>query len=102
MVLIAMAAGLYAIAHNTQHSSMTQAGVAFVIATSLAFAALAMVLLLCHSPWARQLFCRPCYYKHHKFHRLNPRNIAWWEPEEDAEDDTTSDTDAVQTLSTEY
>jgi hypothetical protein len=87
MVMIAMAAGLYAIARNTYPAHPTQAGVVFVISIYLALGALAIVLFLVHSPWARSLFCRPCYYSRHKFHRLNPRQIVWYEPDPEQEEE---------------
>lgn len=83
IVLTVLAGLLYVIAQNSRHINMAFAGPVFVAAVYLGIVGLLIVPLLTMSHWARPLFCRPCYYSHYRFSRLDPRKIAWHQPSPD-------------------
>jgi hypothetical protein len=73
----------FGIAQGTRHDNMAISGPAFVIGVYLAIAGLLVVPLLLNSPWSRRLFCRPCYYRNHKFYPFASLDVEWHDPTAD-------------------
>jgi RNA polymerase subunit RPABC4/transcription elongation factor Spt4 len=102
LVLLVFSGALICAAQNMWQSNTALAGGLFVAAVYLALIALLVLPLLGHSHWGRLLFCRPCYYRHHKFYRLRPREVAWYEPEEDEDRSADREADTPQALPAAY